>query len=286
MKVLVTGAGGQLGREWVEYLSASGENVIGLNSSELNISDQISVQKTLDDLKPGLIINCAAYTKVDQAEEESEAAYAVNEKGVEYLADWCAANQVMMIHYSTDYVFSGNEVDRKFYPDGYPEDVVTSPQNVYGKSKLAGEMALQNSGAPHLIIRVSWLCGKYGNNFVKTMLRLASERDELSVVDDQWGSPSFTEDVVNSTRLLMDMHQKGIFHITSSGLISWYDFAKAIFEFRDVNIKLKKVTSDEFPVKAKRPAFSKLSTVKFKQATGAEPSDWKEQLQKLLQNLD
>jgi dTDP-4-dehydrorhamnose reductase len=237
-------------------------------------------------MKPGLIINCAAYTKVDQAEDDSSAAFEVNEKGVHFLAEWCAANQVMLIHYSTDYVFSGNADDRKFYPDGYPEDVVTSPQNVYGKSKLAGEIAIQNSGAPHLIIRVSWLCGKYGNNFVKTMLRLASERDELSVVDDQLGSPTFTEDVVKSTKLLMDMHQKGIFHVTSTGLITWYDFAKAIFELRDVNIKLKKVTSDEFPVKAKRPAFSKLSTVKFTQLTGAEPADWKEQLQKLLQDLD
>lgn len=286
MKVLVTGAGGQLGREWVEYLSAAGENVIGLNSSELNITSQSTVQHTLDEMKPGLVINCAAYTKVDLAEEEQAKAFAVNEKGVQNLADWCAANQVMIIHYSTDYVFSGNEVDRKFYPDGYPEDVVTSPQNVYGKSKLAGEIALQNSRATHLIIRVSWLCGKYGNNFVKSMLKLANERDELSVVDEQWGSPSFTEDVVKSTKLLMDMHQKGIFHVTSSGLITWYDLAKAVFEFSDVNIKLNKVTSDKFPVKAKRPAFSKLSTVKYKQATGVDLSDWKEQLEKLLQNLD
>jgi dTDP-4-dehydrorhamnose reductase len=233
-----------------------------------------------------LFRSCAAYTKVDQAEDDSDTAFTVNEKGAQYLAEWCASNQIMLIHYSTDYVFSGNADDRKFYPDGYPEDVVTAPRNVYGKSKLAGELAIQRSGAPHLMIRVSWLCGKYGNNFVKTMLRLATERDDLSVVDDQWGSPTFTNDVVKSTKLLMDTHQKGTFHVTSSGLITWYDFAKAIFELRDVDIKLNKVTSDKFPVKAKRPAFSKLSTVKFSQSTGVEPSDWKIQLQKLLNELD
>ncbi len=285
MKILVTGGGGQLGREWSERLVSDEISFRSYNSSELDITDSEALSEALDSYKPDVLVNCAAYTKVDQAEEEPERALAINGKAVRELARLCATMDIRLVHYSTDYVFRGTEQDRRTFPDGYPEDHETSPVNHYGYSKLMGEQAVTESGCEHLIIRVSWLCGKYGQNFVKTMLRLAGERDELHVVDDQFGTPAFAENVVDNTLMLIRNSQSGIFHVTSEGICSWYEFANEIFRQRNLNIKVNRVGSSAFETRARRPAFSKLNTQKISTIPGAKLIDWKEGTRKLLNEI-
>lgn len=276
LKIAITGSSGQLGREWCRFLEEKrGESeVLPLSSGQLDITDAEGVVRTLDRLNPDIVINCAAYTDVDGAEDDHGSAFAVNEGGVRNLSRWCAVHSRRIVHYSTDYIFPGVSEDRELYPDGYPEDAGTNPINTYGASKLAGESALKESGAPFLILRTSWLCGIYGNNFIRTMLRLAGEREEISVVDDQFGSPSFTENVVFNTWALIEQGKQGVFHITSSGLASWYEFASEIFAKTGRNVKLNPVPSARFPVKAKRPAYSKLSTKKLAEIPGCKVEDW------------
>lgn len=285
MRILITGGNGQLGSEWVRYLNKQGVEFIALPSSDLDITDYEDVRRVLSNLKPDRIINCAAYTNVDQAEDEQEKAFAVNEGGVRNLGDYCASKGIKLIHFSTDYVFPGTEEDYEKYPEGYTEDHPTNPINTYGESKLAGEKAIEISGCDYLIIRVSWLCGKYGNNFVKTMLRLASERDQLSVVHDQYGCPTFTQNVVENGWVLLENNISGTYHMTSKGKITWYDFAKEIFTQSKTDVKLEPVSSTEFPVKAKRPSFSLLSTRKIANIPDISLIDWKKGLINLLAEL-
>lgn len=286
MRILITGGNGQLGREWVQFLNKKEVEFISLPSSDLDVTDHPDTNRVLKNLKPNLIINCAAYTKVDQAEEERELAFKVNSEAVGNLADYCSSNNVKLVHFSTDYIFSGSEDDMHKLPAGYPEDYSTDPINTYGASKLAGEKALLDSDCKHLLIRVSWLCGKYGNNFVKTMLRLGKERDELSVVNDQFGSPTYTKNVVESCWELIDQKQEGTFHISSKGTCTWYDFATEIFSQSGIEVNVKPVDSSQFPTKAKRPAFSKLSTEKITNISGTSIIDWKEGLKSLLAELE
>lgn len=285
MRILVTGGNGQLGNEWVSYLNRQEVEFIALPSSDFDLTDHTDTRRVMGNLKPDLLINCAAYTKVDQAEDEPDKAFAVNSEGVKNLANYCAAKNIKLIHFSTDYVFPGTDEDHKNYPDGYTEDHPTDPVNVYGESKLAGEQAILESGCEFIIMRVAWLCGKYGSNFVKTMLRLGEERDELSVVDDQFGCPSFTHNVVENCWTLVQEDQEGIFHLCSEGKITWYEFSKEIFEQTGRQVKLKPVSSSEFPTKAKRPSFSLLNTQKIINIPGVTLIDWKEGLTNLLAEL-
>ena len=285
MRVLVAGGSGQLGREWVDYLNRKEVEFISLPSADLDITDHEDTHRVLNNLRPDIIINCAAYTQVDEAEVETEIAYLVNAEAVENLAAHCASNNIKLVHFSTDYVFSGTEQDMKKLPGGYPEDHPTQPVNKYGETKLAGEKAVKNSGCEYLLIRVSWLCGKYGNNFVKTMLRLAEDRDELNVVDDQYGCPTFTKNVVENCWQLIQLGETGIFHLTSRGKITWYHFTEEIFRQAEVDIILNPVGTSEFPTKAKRPAFSLLSTEKIGNISGISIIDWKEGLNSLLAEL-
>ena len=285
MRILITGGNGQLGREWVEYLNRKEVEFISLPSADLDITDHADTNRVLKNLRPNLIINCAAYTKVDQAEDEQEKALAVNGKAVQNLAEYCASQNVKLIHYSTDYVFPGSVEDAESLPNGYPEDYQTNPINAYGESKLAGEEAIKESGCEYLLIRVSWLCGKYGHNFVKTMLRLAEDRDELKVVNDQLGCPTFTKNVVENCWQLIENKERGVFHLASKGKITWYDFASEIFKQAGVEINLEPVDSSEFPTKAKRPAFSLLSTEKIGNISGVSLIDWKEGLKSMLAEL-
>jgi dTDP-4-dehydrorhamnose reductase len=286
MRILITGGNGQLGREWVEFLNKQGVEFISLTSSDLDITDHADTVRVLKNMQPDIIINCAAYTKVDQAEEERELAYEVNAQGVGNLADYCVTHNVKLIHFSTDYVFPGSEEDMENLPNGYPEDYPTNPINTYGESKLDGEAEVIGSGCKYLLIRVSWLCGKYGNNFVKTMLSLAAERDQLSVVNDQFGSPTFTKNVVENCWSLIQEKEEGIFHISSKGKCTWYDFASEIFKESGIEINLNPVDSSEFPTKAKRPAFSLLSTEKMANISGVSIISWKEGLKTLLAELE
>ena len=279
---LITGSNGQLGREWIAWLEGQKISYKGFSSQELDITDHASVEKVIASVAPVYVINCAAYTKVDQAEDDFEMARKVNGEGVKNLAGACAENRVKLVNYSTDYVFAGKDADKKKFPRGYPEITPRNPLNKYGQSKAEGEQFLEASNCDWLNIRVAWLCGAYGGNFVKTMLKLGAERDELKVVDDQIGSPTFTADVVATTHDLLAKGAKGHVHVTSKGLISWYDLAKAAFEEAGVTVRVEPVHSEAFPTPAPRPKFSKLSTLTLEEEFGIKPTDWRKGLKKLI----
>lgn len=286
MKILITGSNGQLGREWSEFLQQKQAGFSAYSSTQLDITNTTVVEEKLSAERPDVLINCAAYTKVDQAEVESEKAMLINAEAVKNLAETCARFGIKLVHYSTDYIFEGSAADRETYPAGYPENHRPAPQNVYGHSKLKGEEAIRDSGCEHLIIRVSWLCGKYGHNFVKTMLRLSQERDELSIVDDQYGSPTFAANVVENTYRLLELGEKGEFHVSSAGMATWFDFAREIFRQANVSAATKPVSSSEFAAKAKRPAFSLLNTSKIASLPGINIQNWKTGLNHLLKQIN
>jgi len=285
MKFLITGANGQLGREWIQFLELKGEPFDAFGSKKMDITDSDQVRTRMEECRPDIVINCAAYTNVDKAEIEQELAHSVNETGVEHLVSACLEFNCKLVHFSTDYVFPGSFEDGSKFPDGYPEDAEKRPVNAYGRSKRAGEIVIEKSALDSLLIRVSWLCGPFGNNFVKTMLRLAETRDELSVVDDQKGSPTYTFDVVDKTYQLLNMSKSGVYHISSRGKISWADFTEEIFKQANIAITLYRIPSSEFPTKAKRPAFSLLSTQKLEKE-GLKVLAWKEGLSVLLKKLN
>lgn len=284
MRYLITGANGQLGTEWVEYLTKKQADFTAFGSDELDITDKKSSENKILELQPDVLINCAAYTKVDKAEKEERKAYLVNELGVQNLMQICESAGIKLVHYSTDYVFSGAREDRDKYPAGYPETAPKSPLNMYGKSKRAGEIVLENRPGNWLLIRVSWLCGAYGNNFVKTMLRLSKQRETLSVVKDQYGSPTFTFDVVRKTDDLLEMNKNGVFHVSSSGMITWAEFAQEIFNISGTECMVEPIPSEDFETDARRPFFSLLSTQKI-ETEGLEPIKWKIGLNKLINQL-
>ena len=284
MKYLVTGSGGQLGQEWVSYLKINKLNFSAFSSSEMDITNPEQVREQIKIAEPNVVINCAAYTNVDGAEEIPDVAFKVNTHGAEIIAKECRRYRAKLVHYSTDYVFPGREKDAERYPNGYPEDANSAPVNVYGKSKKEGEDAIIKFASDWLIIRVSWLCGRYGNNFLKTMLRLGKERDKLDIVNDQLGTPSFCHDVVDKTVRLIELEQQGFFHVTSEGEISWFDFAEKIFELEKMNVACNPVSSEHFPAKATRPKFSLLNTTKMRDI-GIEPIHWEKGTSELLQQL-
>ena len=286
MRLLITGCSGQLGQEWVHYLDSMKIPFTAYNSKTLDITDPEALESTLDNDAPDVVINCAAYTKVDQAEEEKELALLINHNAVEHLATACRDRDIKLVHFSTDYVFSGESIDREKFPNGYPEQAETRPVNFYGVSKLKGEESIQKTEVDYLILRVSWLCGAYGNNFVKTMLRLAKERESLSVVNDQFGVPTFCTQVVNQTLKLIEQNQRGVFHLGSAGIISWYQFALRIFELSGVDVNVKEVSSNEFKTKAKRPHFSKLNTSKADQILQSDSLHWEAGLKQILKAIN
>lgn len=284
MKFLITGANGQLGKEWVHFLEDGNYPFSKYGSGDLDITDEAAVNKVLKKERPDIVLNCAAYTKVDEAENNPDKAFMVNKTGVQNLLMAAEQMNLMLVHYSTDYVFPGKAVDEKNYPDGYTEDAPTGPVNVYGSSKRAGEILLEKSSASWLLIRVSWLCGQFGSNFVTKIVELAIEREQLKVVNDQVGSPSFTSDVVNKSFQLITEECRGKFHISSSGKISWADFAKEILYQVKSDTVVNEVPSSEFPVIANRPSFSLLSKEKLI-TYRYNPVDWKDGLSKLLHQL-
>lgn len=287
MKILLLGASGQLGKEWQNVVEGSKPDIdlVAYNSSQLDITHYKEMSDELRNQQPDAVINCAAYTDVDRAEDEKKAARKVNVEAVLYLAEMSSELGFKLVHYSTDYVFPGTKDGHKSFPDGYSEDHPAKPINWYGKTKWEGEEAIRQTTDDYLIIRISWLCGKYGGNFVKTMLKLGRERDELQVVNDQWGSPTFTENVVQNSFGLMYEEATGTYHITSKGLITWYDFATAIFKMSGIDVSLEPVPSEAFPTRAKRPHFSKLSTGKIESIKSCQVIDWQEGLRDLLNQL-
>ena len=290
MRTIVLGGTGQLGQEWKYQLEDSDDTEIdfisGYGSQEVDITETSDLKEVLLSDQPDLIINCAAYTDVDGAEENKELAVQVNSRAVANLARLCADRQVKLVHYSTDYVFPGSSKDKDRLPGGYPEEHATDPVNWYGATKLKGEEAIRREGADHLILRTSWLCGAFGSNFITTMLRLAGQRDQLDVVNDQWGSPSFTKNVVRNSMHLIMQQLSGTYHITSGGLTTWCDFAREIFKQTGKDIHINPVSSDAFETKAKRPAFSKLNTRKLSSVEGSEIITWQTGLKQLLDQLN
>ncbi len=289
MKILVTGAAGQVGKEIIEIAAQTGIDVAGFDSAALDITSFAQVSAAIERESPDCVINAAAYTAVDRAESEAERAYAVNRDGVAHLAAACKKADIPLLHISTDYVFDGAKAD------AYTENDVPNPTSVYGASKLAGEQALIACWHKHIILRVSWVFGQHGNNFVKTMLRLGRERDELRVVRDQFGAPTSARAIA---RLLVAMATSphlggtqlgwGVRHMESNPGVTWCEFAKFIFEqaFELALINRKPavhaITSAEFPTPVKRPANSKLATSRPWPADLPAKDEWQTELQHLL----
>jgi dTDP-4-dehydrorhamnose reductase len=291
MNLILLGASGQLGREWQQILDSDNEeskqfSVSAYNSRELDLTDQQKLAAVLQEKNPDIVVNCAAYTKVDESEKEIKQAEAVNVKAVAELAKLSKELGFKLLHYSTDYIFPGSIEDKQRFPDGYTEDHPADPINKYGETKWEGEKAIRDITDNHLIIRVSWLCGQFGSNFVKTMLKLGEERSMVKVVDDQWGSPTFTVNVVENCMNLLNKDKRGTYHLTSKGLITWYEFAKAIFDKAGTDVQVESVSSDQFATTADRPHYSKLCTDKIEAVPGNNIISWKLGLENLLNQLD
>lgn len=278
MKILVTGANGQLGQELVQQLQQKNVELYAFTKTDLDICNLSNVQQVVNEIQPQVIINAAAFTKVDLAETEQDLAFNVNAYGQRNLA--VAAEQVgaKICYVSTDYVFDGNATEP------YQEHALVNPIGVYGKSKYAGEQLTQTLNSKYFIVRTAWVYGEYGPNFVKTMLRLAKERDELGVVSDQIGSPTYTVDLATFLIELVQTEKYGIYHCTNSGSCSWYEFAQAIFEESNVDIKVNPLTTDQYPTPAKRPNYSVLSDRALK-LNGFKPvRHWRDGLKAFLNN--
>jgi dTDP-4-dehydrorhamnose reductase len=251
----------------------------------LDITHFDYVEDEIRSRQPDIIINCAAYTKVDQAEDEREKAQQVNAEAVKQIAQYCRKYDVKLVHFSTDYIFAGLKEDRTRFPAGYPEDHPADPVNWYGQTKWEGEQAIRHSGCRHLILRVSWLCGLYGSNFVKTMRQLAEEHSSIDVVDDQFGSPAFADQLVKNTWLLVEKECEGTYHLSSQGIVSWADLAEAIFERINEDISIHRIPAAAYPTEAVRPFYSKLDTRKIEQIKGIQIENWKKGLYRLLDRL-
>ena len=279
--VLVTGAGGQLASE-IHAISQDHPkyNFIFTNRLQLDITHHDAVREFIDENNIKVIINCAAYTQVDKAEEEPDLADAINHLAVANLAQIAKDLTLKLIHISTDYVFDGTN------QDAYLENDTPNPQTVYGQSKLDGEIALQKINPTNsIIIRTSWVYSKYGHNFVKSMLRLAKDRDVISVVSDQLGSPTNAGDLAQAIVTLIPQIKNDsvqVFHYSNKGVCSWHDFAKAIFEIKKLPTQLKAIKSSEYPTSAKRPSFSVLDKSKIKTVYGIDLLDWKSSLTEFL----
>jgi dTDP-4-dehydrorhamnose reductase len=285
-KFLITGAKGQVGYCLALQLQGKYE-ILAVDRDELDITDQSAVKNAVENFRPDVIINAAAHTAVDRAETEVELSKAINVKGPQYLAEAAKDVGAVILHISTDYVFDGQREGK------YKETDATDPQGVYGKTKLEGEQAVAKANDKFIVLRTAWVFGEHGNNFVKTMLRLAKTRDTLGVVADQIGGPTYAGDIA---RTLIQIAEKiingetveyGIYHFTGEPYVSWCDFAKAIFaEAISQNVLEKSplvnaITTADYPTPAKRPANSCLDLTKIQQAFGVQPSNW----QKALKNI-
>ncbi len=287
MKVLLTGKNGQLGFELQHTLPQQIE-LIAYDSSELDITNDNTVNQLLKKHKPDYVINAAAYTAVDKAESDIETAYAVNRDGSKNLARTCKLINAKLIHISTDFIFDGN----KNTP--YQVSDKTAPIGVYGESKLAGELAIQAElPDAHYIIRTAWVYSSHGNNFVKTMLRLMREKDQLGVVYDQVGTPTWARGLAKSIWQLLESKPKNrLYHWTDAGVTSWYDFAVAIQEIAlekhiiDKAIPIRPIPANSYPTPAARPSFSVLDKSLIEKSVGVETTHWREQLASMLNELD
>lgn len=276
MKVLVTGVKGQLGYDVVNELEKRGHEAVGTDVEEMDITDAAKVREILTEENPDAVIHCAAYTAVDAAEENVELCRRINAEGTENIARVCSELNCKLLYVSTDYVFNG-EGERPWEPDDERE-----PLNVYGQTKCEGELAVEKYVEKFFIVRIAWVFGVNGKNFIKTMLRLGKDHDELTVVADQIGSPTYTFDL---SRLLVDMIESdkyGRYHATNEGLCSWYEFAVEIFRQSGMDVHIRPVTSEEYPAKAKRPHNSRMDKRKLEENGFERLPEWKDALSRYL----
>lgn len=292
MKVLVTGVKGQLGYDVVNELNKRGHDAVGVDIEEMDITDSVSVQKVLSGVAPDAVIHCAAWTAVDDAEDEDkqEKVHLVNVTGTENIAKVCKELDCKMMYISTDYVFNGE--GENFWE---PDDMDRQPLNVYGQSKYEGELAIEKTLEKYFIVRIAWVFGVNGKNFIKTMLNLGKAHDKLTVVCDQIGSPTYTYDLA---RLLVDMIETdkyGRYHATNEGLCSWYDFACEIFkqaaalghsEYDSEHLTVEPVTADHYPSKAKRPSNSRMSKEKLSENGFERLPSWQDAVSRYLKEIE
>lgn len=287
--ILITGANGQVGQCFRQAsIKSSAQNFVFAGSQDLDVSDRKAVRAYIQALKSQKltwVINCAAYTAVDKAENELDKAHKINVLGAKYLAEACAEAGIPLIHFSTDYVYHS----RQNTP--FQETDPVSPKGVYARTKLAGERAALRANPSSMVIRTSWVYSEYGQNFVKTMLRLGRERDALNIVVDQIGTPTYAPDLAEAVLEIIRLVEtgsvskeaiSGIWHYSNEGVCSWYDFASAIFELENIACKVRPIPSKDFPTPAQRPPFSVLDKSKIKAAFGLEIPHWRESLRRCL----
>ena len=292
--ILLTGVNGQLGRELQRTLAPLGQ-VVALTRAQLDLSQPDAIRRVVRAQRPGIIVNPAAYTAVDKAETEPELAHAINAVAPGVLAEEAKKLGALLVHYSTDYVFDGSQ------NAPYTEEDAPNPQSIYGKTKLAGEDAVRASGCAHVVLRTSWVYGVHGGNFVKTVLRLARERDALRIVADQFGAPTWARRLALCSAEILrqyrenpgDASRHGLFHLTAAGRTNWHGYAEEIVRLarqydaalQDKELTIRAIATHEYPVAAKRPANSVLATNKVKKAFGLELPPWRDDLTACIEEL-
>jgi len=282
-KILVTGANGQLGSE-IKELADNYPNFdfVFTDIEDFPLDKEQEIRNNFNRIQPDIVINCAAYTAVDKAEQDQVTADAINHLAIATLATLCHNTGAKLVHVSTDYVFDGTSAI------AYIETDIPNPKSVYGVTKLAGEIACLKNCPESIILRTAWVYSEFGNNFVKTMLRLMTERDSLSVVNDQVGSPTYAADLAQVILTILDSSkwESGIYHYSNAGKISWYDFAKDIKEITQKTCDIKGIPASSYPTPAERPAYSLLDKSKITAVYGIEPIDYKISLKKMMGRLN
>lgn len=292
MKILIVGCYGQLGRELTEILNSGmadigkiddryiGAEVTSADIDTLDITSEFSLNNYFENLRPDIVFNCSAYTNVDKAEEDEKTAYAVNATGCLNLAKACNSCGAKLVSVSTDYVFDGEKTTP------YVETDTPNPKTVYGSTKLQGEIFIAQNLKEHFIVRTAWLYGKQGKNFVRTMLCLGKERDSVTVVNDQYGCPTYANDLAYHMLKIALTEHYGIYHCVNNGVCSWYDFAKEIMYKAKLNCVVKPITSEEYGAKVKRPRFSALENDRLRKTVGDQMRKWDEALDSFLKEIE
>lgn len=269
-RVLVTGINGQLGYDVVKELDKRGYISVGVDKEKMDLTDLSNINNFIKDSNVDAIIHCAAYTAVDLAEDNKELCEIVNSLSVKEIANACKEIDIPLVYISTDYVFDGTK-------DGeYTENDIKNPINVYGKTKLDGENYVKEILDKYYIVRISWVFGGNGNNFINTMLRLSKEHKELNIIDDQIGSPTYTKDLAPLLVDMLETDRYGLYHATNEGFCSWYEFAKEIFKIKNIDIKVNPISTKDYPTKARRPLNSKMSKQKLIDKGFIPLRNWKE----------
>jgi dTDP-4-dehydrorhamnose reductase len=280
MKILITGVQGLLGHEVAQVCKEQGDETIETDiipqGMSLDITNPGAIRDALSSIKPEWLINCAAYTNVDGCENNQQTAFELNAQAPGHLARACEEYGTKLLHVSTDYVFNGGK------RGSYTEDDETEPLSIYGKSKLAGEKSVQEGIEHYIIVRTQWLFGPHGKNFVSTILKIAKEKTKINVVNDQWGSPTYSNDLAKAIRLLVGCNAQGIYHVCNRGHATWFDLAKKTLEIFELSTEILPVGTKDYPLPAHRPANSKLSTKRFTETTGRVMPPWQISLRKYI----